>query len=83
MQSLRAVLWNSGPEKKVGTYHVSSKTSVVESFMIKSFGNALLKAIGKNSYAENSLKKIPHEISFLEMPPATLRFSLFWLYPSC
>ena len=50
--------------EKVGTYHVSSKTSVAESCMIKSFGNAPLKAIRKNSYAENSLKKFRTKFPF-------------------
>ena len=62
---------------------------MLESRLIKSYGNVLLKTFArKNSYSENCQEiNIYWEISFLVMQPATLsfsltRFSLFWLYSS-
>ena len=53
------------------------KTSFVESCLIKSYGNVLLKTfVQKNSSSENSQGKMFRESSFLVKPPATLRFSL-------
>ena len=54
------------------------KTSMVESFLIKSYGNVLLKTFGrKNSYSENSQdKKVCRESSFWVTQPKTLWFSL-------
>ena len=49
----------------------------MESCLIKSYGNILLKTFAqKNSSSENAQEKMCRESSFLVKPPATLRFSL-------
>ena len=52
--------------KKVVTYHVFSKTSKVESCLIKSYGNALLEIFRKNSYSEYSQKTFCTKVFFLQ-----------------
>ena len=65
--------------KKVGTNRVFSKTSVVESCLIRSNGNALPKTFRKNSWSENSLEKFRSKVPFQYCRLQLMRLSLFWL----
>ena len=59
------------------SWNIFCKTSVLNSRLIASYGNVLLKPfIRKNIFSENSQKKIRKGSSLLVTQPATLRFSL-------
>ena len=59
------------------SWNIFCKTSVLNSRLIASYGNVLLKPFTrKNIFSENSQKKIRKGSSLLVTQPATLRFSL-------